>query len=180
MLRSILRVSVVTTTLFVLYALAPLDQHMEGRIAVELIASLIIFVVVMAWQFVAVARSPYPRLRAIEAATVGIPLFLLLFAATYFVMSSNETANFNEHLSRVDAFYFTVTVFATVGFGDIVPHTEPAKVVVTVQMLADLLVIGLIARVLIGVVQQRRQALATPPRQSDGSDSEVVPPHTNR
>jgi hypothetical protein len=51
---------------------------------------------------------------------------------------------------------------------------------VTVQMLADLLLIGVIANVLIGVAQRRRQALATPETQPVDSDRDVVAPHTDR
>jgi voltage-gated potassium channel len=178
MLSSLLRVCVVTTTLFLLYALAPLGQRPEGTIALKLAGSMIIFIVVITWQILAVTRSPFPGLRAIEAVAVSIPFFLLLFAATYFVMGGADPASFSERLTRIDAFYFTVTVFATVGFGDIVPHTEAAKVVVTVQMLADLVLIGFIAKVLIGIVQQRRQTLAAPKSPVD-SDRDVAAPHTD-
>jgi voltage-gated potassium channel len=175
MLSSLLRVCVVTTTMFLLYALAPLGRRPDGTVAVQLAVSLIIFIVVMTWQILAVMRSPYPGLRAVEAVAVSIPFFILLFAATYFVMGGAAPASFSERLTRIDAFYFAVTVFATVGFGDIVPHTETARLVVTIQMLADLLLIGFVARGLIGIVQQRRQALATPGSPPVDSDRDVAP-----
>jgi len=40
-------------------------------------------------------------------------------------------ANFGGHLSHTDGLYFTVTVFSTVGFGDITAKTETARLVVT-------------------------------------------------
>ena len=45
-------------------------------------------------------------------------------------------ASFTEPLTRADALYFTVTVFSTVGFGDITAKSETARVVLIVQMLA--------------------------------------------
>jgi hypothetical protein len=51
----------------------------------------------------------------------------------------------------------TVTAFSTVGFGDITAASQPARLVVTVQMLLDLLVLGLGIRVIIGAVQRARQ-----------------------
>jgi voltage-gated potassium channel len=56
-------------------------------------------------------------------------------------------------LSRTDGLYFTVTVFATVGFGDITPRSELARIVTTTQMLFGLVAFGLIVRTLLGAVQ---------------------------
>src|SRR5262244_2472315 len=94
--------------------------------------------------------------------TATVPLFLLLFAWAYFTMANNNPGNFNTHpLTRTDALYFTVTVFSTVGFGDIVPVSQSARLVVTVQMLLDLLALGLVVRAFVGAVQFARQQ-ATP------------------
>jgi hypothetical protein len=52
--------------------------------------------------------------------------------------------------------YFTVTVFATVGFGDIVGVSQTARTVSMIQMVAGLVLVGLIARVMLGAVQESR------------------------
>lgn len=160
-LGTVVRVCAVTAVMFAVYAVAPLGRRVERSIAVQLAVWLLVLVIVLGWQLRAVIRSPYPRLRAAEAVSVGIPFFLLLFAVTYFVAGQAEPDSFSEGLTRVDAFYFTVTVFATVGFGDITPQTESARVLVTVQMVADLILVGVIAKILVGVVRERRQVLAT-------------------
>ena len=86
-----------------------------------------------------------------------IPLYLLLFASTYFLMERASAANFTEPLTRTDALYFSVTVFTTVGFGDISAKSETARVVLIVQMLADLALLGAGARVLLGAVRRGQQ-----------------------
>jgi voltage-gated potassium channel len=48
-------------------------------------------------------------------------------------------------------------VFSTVGFGDITPLTQPARVVTMVQMLGDLVVVGLVLQVMLGAVKAGRQ-----------------------
>ena len=48
----------------------------------------------------------------------------------YYVMGQNDASTFSEDLSRSDALYFTITTFATVGFGDITPKGETARLVV--------------------------------------------------
>jgi voltage-gated potassium channel len=67
--------------------------------------------------------------------------------------------SFNEAITRTDAIYLTVTIFATVGFGDIVATSQLARIGVTIQMIADMVLIGFIARVLLGTIQRRRAAL---------------------
>ena len=86
-----------------------------------------------------------------------VPLYLLLFASTYFLMERASAANFTQPLTRTDALYFSVTVFTTVGFGDISAKSETARVVLIVQMLADLALLGAGARVLLGAVNRGRQ-----------------------
>jgi voltage-gated potassium channel len=85
-------------------------------------------------------------------------LFVLLFASAYVVMAGASPANFSTHpLTRTDALYFTVTVFSTVGFGDITAASQSARLVVTVQMLLDLLALGLVVRAFVSAVQAARQ-----------------------
>lgn len=47
-------------------------------------------------------------------------------------------------------------MLATVGFGDIAAVTQTAKILVTIQMLADLVLFGLVAEVLFDAAQRRR------------------------
>jgi hypothetical protein len=72
-------------------------------------------------------------------------------------MSEAHAEAFTELLTRTDALYFAVTVFTTVGFGDITPLTEFARIVTTIQMVADLLVVGLFVRVALGAVDAGRR-----------------------
>jgi voltage-gated potassium channel len=76
-------------------------------------------------------------------------------------MAAISASNFSEPLTRTDALYFTVTVFSTVGFGDITAKTEAARLVVTGQMIADLVVIGLAVKVIVGAVKRGRQQQPT-------------------
>jgi hypothetical protein len=136
---------------------APLDRG-DNLLGVKLLLALVIVAGLLALQVTWVLRSPSPRLRALEAVVVSLPLLIIIFATTYVVLSRTVPSSFNEHLGKVAALYFTVTVFATVGFGDIVALTEQARIVVTVQMAVDLIAIGVFAKVLLGAVQMRMQS----------------------
>jgi voltage-gated potassium channel len=160
LIRSVFRALLATTALVVLYYLLPLDGVWDTAAAARLLVGLALFAAIVGWQVRAIAASRFPAMRAFEALGLVLPFFLLLFASTYFVMQQASPANFSEALSRTDALYFTVTVFATVGFGDITPKSEGARIVLIVQMLADLALLGAGARVLLGAVQRGRQRTA--------------------
>ena len=158
-MRSIARTAVVTGTMVAVYVTAPLGQRPVGRIAVQLALELAALVLVLVWQIRSVGRSPHPVLRGVEALVVTVPLLVLTFAATYVVVDHNSPGSFSEALSRLDAAYFSVTVLATVGFGDITPLTEVARSLVMAQMLVDLAFVGLVAKVLVGAVRRRRDEM---------------------
>ena len=155
--RSILRAIGSTVALVLIYYLLPLDSRSREISAVGVILGGAILVGITAWQVRAILTSTYPTLRAIEALAIIVPLVLLAFAGTYFAMAHTSPANFSQPLTRTDALYFTVTVFSTVGFGDITPRTEASRVIVMIQMLADLAAIGLGVRVVAGAVNWARE-----------------------
>ncbi|MEU9026287.1 potassium channel family protein [Streptomyces sp. NPDC048383] len=136
-----------------LFYVAPLDHEVGVTTALLLILGLGLFGALVVWQVFAITHAKHPRLRAVEALATAVPLFLLLFSVTYFLLSQNEPGSFSEPLNRTDALYFTVTVFATVGFGDIAPVTQTGRALTTVQMIADLILVGLIAKVLFSAVR---------------------------
>jgi voltage-gated potassium channel len=164
MVLSLLRALASTIALVALYYLLPLDDNSIGIVVVILTIGLAGLVGLVAVQVRWIARSRFPGLRAVEALATSIPLFLLLFAGTYFILGRFYAGSFSEPLTRTDALYFTVTVFSTVGFGDITATTELTRVVVMGQMILGIAVLGLGARVVVDAVkrgQQRQPAEST-------------------
>jgi len=160
--RTILRVAGTVTGLFVLYYLLPLDRASEPAAITILVIGLAAFVTLVTFQVRWIIRSRFPGLRAVEAMATSIPFFLLLFASTYVVLAAQSASSFGGPLSHTDGLYFTVTVFSTVGFGDITAKTETARLVVTGQMLADLIVLGLALKIIVGAVRRGQQRRSTP------------------
>ena len=157
-----------TIALVALYYLLPLD-HIRN-VPLTLVVGLLILLAVTVFQFRVIIKARYPAVRAVEALAATVPLFLLLFASAYFTMAGTDPANFSTHaLTRTDALYFTVTIFSTVGFGDITAVSQSARLVVTAQMLLDLLALGLGIRVFVGAVQLARQ-------QARPAADPVIPP----
>jgi voltage-gated potassium channel len=171
----LLRALLTTAVLVALYYLSPLDHVDAVPLPVSLIVLLLVLVGVCVWQVRAITRAAYPGIRAIEALAATVPLFLLLFAATYYLMSLDDPANFSqEPLTRTDTLYLTITIFSTVGFGDISAASQTARLLASLQMLLDLLVLGLGIRVFTGAVQRGREKATTDPSQSQPNSPDTL------
>lgn len=167
--RALLRAFGSAAILVVLYYVLPLD-HLSSTISIALlVVGLVAVAVVIGWEARAIVNAEYPGAQAIEALAMTVPLFLLLFSTGYFLMEHAAPTSFTEPLSRTDALYFTVTTFATVGYGDITAKTETARVVVIFQMITDLAVLGFGVKVLFGAAQMGRQRRAE--AESEGGSS---------
>jgi voltage-gated potassium channel len=152
--RGLLRAFASAVLMLVAYYTLPFGRLSDISVAVELSVGVAVLVGVVGWQTRAIERARFPAIRATQALAVTTPLFLLLFAASYYILSVDDEATFTEPLSRSDALYLTVTIFATVGFGDISAQTESARLVVTVQMLLDLVILGLGLQLFLGAVKR--------------------------
>ncbi len=155
-LRSVL----VSTAVLVAYFVLPFTSTLTASTTLVLAVGLIMVAGLLVWQIRAIRVSRFPRARAFEMLSVTASVFFVVFATTYYLMGRAEPAHWSEPLSRLDALYFTVTTFATVGFGDISAVSTPARATVTVQIIGDLVVIGLVTRVVVRAVQEglaRRQ-----------------------
>jgi hypothetical protein len=166
----VVRVTASIVGLGLAYYLLPFDHSSIGASVTILVVGLIGFIALVAYQIRAIMRSSFPGLKAIEALATSIPLFLLLFAATYISMAHLSMSNFGAHLTHTDGLYFTVTVFSTVGFGDITPKSEAARLVVTGQMITDLIILGLVLKVVVGAVSRARKSQSQQAESSSGAD----------
>ena len=175
---SVGRAVLTSTTLVILYFVLPVTSGHQPTSGLALLGiGLTGFVVMLAWQVRSIIVSRAPWLRAIEVLATALPMFLLLFSMTYFVLAKHKSDAFGSSLTRMDALYFTVTVFATVGFGDIAAKSETARAIVTVQMVTDLIVIGIGIRVLLGAVRMglERQG-RNGPTADEGQAPDAQPP----
>ena len=152
--RGLLRALFTTALMVALYYVLPFDRLSDKQVFVVIAVGVALLAAMIAWQVRAIEASGQPGIRAVQALASTTPFFLLLFASTYLLLSRGDAATFTEELTRTDALYFTVTIFATVGFGDISAKTDTARLVVTTQMLLDLVILGLGIQVILGAVKR--------------------------
>jgi Ion channel len=142
--------------LIVAYYLIPVERHPHQSVVLRLTVAMVVFVAVLANEVRSIVSHDEPMLRAGVSMATVIPLFLVLFAWVFLTMSHSNPGSFSSPLDRTSALYFTMTVFSPVGFGDIVPRTDPARAVAMVQMAADLMVIAVVVRLIFGAASSAR------------------------
>jgi hypothetical protein len=152
-LGAVARVTITLVGLILFYCIAPIRA--DGRLdpIVRLVVGLAILGAVVAFQIRAILKAKHPEIRAAESIVTAIGLFVVASAVMDLALSHHDPHSFTERLDRISAMYFVITVVATVGFGDIAAKTDPARLVVTVQMLLNLTLIVVIARVFIGIAR---------------------------
>jgi hypothetical protein len=77
----------IATVLTVAYFSLPLNALAELPFAVIVLGGVIILAAVIGYQMISIFRAVHPAAKAVEALCLTGPLFLLLFASTYFLMS---------------------------------------------------------------------------------------------
>jgi voltage-gated potassium channel len=144
---------VIWIVLFGVYYVLPANGYSGLRQVARLAASLAGVGAVLAWQLRRVAHAPMPEMQAVQALGVVIPLFLISFATVYLSLSHASMGSFTEPLDHTGALYLTITIFATVGFGDIAPVSGSARIIVSIQMLLDLAILGVVVRSIFGAAK---------------------------
>jgi voltage-gated potassium channel len=94
-----------------------------------------------------------------------LEILLVVFSASYFIIARDNAAEFSGMNTRLDALYFSLTTFATVGFGDIYAKSQLARALVSVQMLFDLVFVGALVSITTSGIKLRFAAgpLPSPP-----------------
>lgn len=174
LLRAVARITAITVTLLVAYFAAPIGQDADLTGLVVLGLGLVAFVALFTYQIRRILDSPMPQLRAAETLATVVPLVIVVFAMFYVGLSAADPTGFSEPITKISGLYFTVTVLSTVGFGDITAVTDGPRIAVTIQMIVDLLIVGVLVKVIIGASR-----IAVARRQAEAAGA-VPPPGTNQ
>jgi voltage-gated potassium channel len=115
----------------------------------------------------------------LEALVAVLYAFVVFTSLVYLALASDK-GQFTGLNNRVDALYFTMSTIATVGFGDVHATGEVARAVVTVQIFLDLIIVGLVARIILPSVvdartRARRSAGSEPTEDVDQPDTPTAP-----
>lgn len=152
-LGAVLRIVAASVVVLAAYSITPNRVLGSAQVAFKLVIDLVVVGALLAWLTARVMRARFPVVAASEALGIISVVFVCVYATVYLMMDGVAHTTFSEPLDHVKALYMTVTILSTVGFGDIIPRTNPARIVVAVQMVLDLILIGAVARVLFGAAR---------------------------
>ena len=141
--------------MLVAYFWLPFDRASVGETSLTVALALLVLVGVNVYQLRAVANAEMPGLRGVEALVVSVLLLLVMFAAIYLSMSGRDSSAFDEPLDHIASLYFTMTTLTTIGFGDIVPISSSARVIVMIQMAVNVVVVGVFVKLVTSTVRSR-------------------------
>lgn len=144
-----------TVTLVLLtvgYFLLPLrgpwsDPESAGRFAGTILAWGVLLLFLRLASRRSHERQP-PEYMRIQRLLTALYVLVLGFALLYAITANLAPEQFSGLTNRSDALYFSVTTTATVGYGDIHATETAARLMVTAQMLFNLIYIGTALRVL--------------------------------
>lgn len=154
-LWALLRVAIGFATIVLIMSLAPDEPSKSAWYSVTLVTILITGYGAYSWyQLRSVKRARFPTVRAMEALILIAAMFLAVFSIAYLLLSRAYPGAFTEELTGFTSYYFSLTVLATVGFGDITPKTVPARAVTMVQMALDLVFVAVLLRIVLGAARR--------------------------
>ena len=84
---AIVRTSLTIALVVALYFVLPLDHSASAGAVAEVTLGAFALVAIIAWQVTRIIGSDHPISRAVEALALSVPLYVLLFATTYFLMA---------------------------------------------------------------------------------------------
>lgn len=137
---------------FAVYFSLPLNDAAPGTnytVAVIVVGGGL-FIGIGGWQIRSIMHARFPQLRAVESLAIIFPLFFVSYAIAYALMA-DRPGMFNEPLTHTGALYFVIVTFGTVGYGDITPTSDGAQLVVASQILLDLVLLGVVFKLVFGV-----------------------------
>jgi hypothetical protein len=138
------------------YFVVPLDHRLGKVLAVVLVvAAAACLLPLSIHQARLVLRSEQPLFDATRCIVSGLVFLVTAFSVAYYVLGTAYEQQINGIETKLDALYFTVTILATVGFGDITATGQAARAVVVGQMIVNLAVLAVALRVVSWALKER-------------------------
>ncbi len=149
-----------------LCALLPLQQELKTlSLELESVFHFLVLMICIGIILSGVFRSKRITLDGIFAAFVAYLLLAFAFGLVYHFMIFRSPDSFkgalNPNNQFGDAIYFSLVTIATLGYGDIVPVSNAARTVATIEAVIGQFYVAVIVAVLVGLfISQRMESVS--------------------
>jgi hypothetical protein len=138
------------------YFLIPLDKEFGDLLALLLVITVAGSLIPLSFrQARLVLRSPHPLLDAVRCIVTGFVMVIVSFSSAYYVLGTGREDQIVGLETKLDAVYFSVTIMATVGFGDIHATGQLARGIVTWNMVVNFALLAVALRVVSWALKER-------------------------
>jgi hypothetical protein len=110
------------------------------------------------WVIVDEVQRAEKRLRLAHL-LLALELVVVIFSLAYYWVAVHLPGEFIGLVTRLDALYFALTTVATVGYGDISASGQLARLLVSIQLVFNLVFVA----ALVGLLQGRMRVGTSPP-----------------
>ncbi len=131
----------------------PKDDDQPWAVFITIVVVLLVYSAAAVWALVRINQSSHPMRTGFLLLAVMVTAMVVIFALTYLSLSASDPNNFNVPLTKINALYFTMTILATVGFGDIVATSDAGQIAVMLQMVVGLTLLTTLARVIVAAAR---------------------------
>lgn len=139
------------------YHLLPEESYLTERGLIMLVTfGLALWLALVIVQLGHLRRASHPLISAASSLTFTIVLLVVIFAQVALMLGATDPNAYNVALDKPSAMYFSMTVTSTVGFGDIVPRSDLARNIATLQMFINLVFLASAVRVLVSAATSRK------------------------
>ena len=148
MSRRLLRSAATLAAAMVFYYFVPLPDERLSIVGVLLflagMAALMLLVLLQARHQL---RAPDNESVRLNSLLVILYLVIVFFSLAYVQIERITPGEFAELETRTDALYFTVATLGTVGYGDVHPVGQMARIFATTQIVFDLVFVAMLVSV---------------------------------
>jgi voltage-gated potassium channel len=148
MSRRLLRSAATLAAAMVFYYFVPLPDEGLSIVGVLLfLAGLVALTCFVLVQVRHQLRAPDNESVRVNSLLVMLYLVIVFFSLAYVQIERMTPGEFAELETRTDALYFTVATLGTVGYGDVHPVGQMARIFATAQIVFDLVFVALLVSV---------------------------------
>jgi hypothetical protein len=148
-LRVIARIAGASAAALVVFLVVPLDHDLAMVVAIVVLLGILLLLLPLTVRHaLRIERSKEPLVDAAQSLCTLLALLVIGFATVHYATEQQFADQYAGLETKIDALYFSMTMVSTVGFGDITAAGQGARVVVTLQMLFDLVFVGVAIRLL--------------------------------